>query len=51
MFKHDKVLLKYIKVENPNPQYASINARVIGWRKWRIKSSYEISVSKFQNKR
>lgn len=27
MFKHDKALLREVKVERPNPQYAVFNAR------------------------
>lgn len=35
MFEHKKQLLHEVKVEKPNPQYCSINARATRRWKWR----------------
>ena len=47
MFKHNKALLKEVRVERPNPQYAVLMQEQLGGGEWRIKSSYAIFISKF----
>ena len=41
MFKHDKALLREVKVERPNPQYAVLMQEQLGG------GSYAIFISKF----
>ena len=41
MFKHDKALLREVKVERPNPQYAVLMQEQLGWGHGELKSAMQ----------
>ena len=47
MFKHDKALLREVKVERPNPQYAVLMQEQLGGGNGELKAAMQYYISKF----
>ena len=47
MFKHDKALLREVKVGRPNPQYAVLMQEQLGGGNGELEAAYAILISKF----